>query len=265
MKKKLLAAGMVAALATTAVVGGTLAYFTDADAETNTFTIGNIDIDLEEDFVQESQLLPGKDVNKDAWIINEGTNDAWVWAEVLIPSALDDGDDNSPAAPGLGNSLHVNYLGKYAKEYAQNSNADGKFYNENLSQLWIMQYNADDVSYGYVGTETVNGVEYNKFIKFYTEKLAAGASTSSFLDNVYMDSKVTQCDNDDCTTERDHYVLADGATDYSGTWDIIVRAYGMQAEGFENTVDDNGNITEYGVIKAWKAYDGEEPAQKEAE
>ena len=48
MKKKLLAAGMVAALAATAVVGGTLAYFTDAEQKTNTMTIGNVEINIEE-------------------------------------------------------------------------------------------------------------------------------------------------------------------------------------------------------------------------
>ena len=46
MKKKILVLCLVVALAVTAVVGGTLAYFTDKDAETNTFTVGNVKIDL---------------------------------------------------------------------------------------------------------------------------------------------------------------------------------------------------------------------------
>ena len=46
MKKKILALCLVVALAVTAVVGGTLAYFTDTDKETNTFTVGNVDIEL---------------------------------------------------------------------------------------------------------------------------------------------------------------------------------------------------------------------------
>ena len=244
MKKKLMSLCLVVALAATAVVGGTLAYFTDNDAETNVFTVGNIDIDLEETFVQDSKLMPGLDVNKDAWITNTGDNDAWVWAEVLIPSALDDADDNSPAAPSLGNSLHVNYLGANAKEYAQNTDPNGKWYNEDMSGLWIMQHNKDNVSYGFVGTETVGTVEYNKFIKFYSEKLAPNASTSTFLDKVYMDSKVEQGSNN-------NLILADGTTSYDGTWQIIVRAYGMQTDGFESAVD------------AWKAYDGAYPAEKE--
>lgn len=48
MKKKILALAMAALMLIVAVVGGTLAYFTDADAATNTITIGNVDITLYE-------------------------------------------------------------------------------------------------------------------------------------------------------------------------------------------------------------------------
>jgi len=49
MKKKILTICLVVALLATAV-GGTLAYFTDTDAQKNTFTTGNVAIDLWEDF-----------------------------------------------------------------------------------------------------------------------------------------------------------------------------------------------------------------------
>ena len=245
MKKKIISLCLVVALGATAVIGGTLAYFTDTDAETNVFTYGNVSIDLKEDFVQESKLKPGMDVNKDAWIVNDGNEDAYVWAEILIPSALDDNDDNSPAAPGLGNSLHFNYPGMYAAEYAQNKDANAKWYNEDLSKLWYMQHNADDVSYGYMGTELVGDVTYNKFICLYKDVLKAGEATSYFMDKVYMDSKVTQAETDG------YLVLADGSTQYNGPWQIVVRAYGIQAEGFNS------------VVEAWKAFDGNEPAVKE--
>ena len=47
-RKKLVALIMVLALAFTTLVGGTLAYFTDSEQQTNEFTIGNIGIDLYE-------------------------------------------------------------------------------------------------------------------------------------------------------------------------------------------------------------------------
>ena len=49
MKKKIVALCLVLALALTAIGGATLAYFTDTEQKTNTFTIGNIDIVIEED------------------------------------------------------------------------------------------------------------------------------------------------------------------------------------------------------------------------
>lgn len=46
MKKKILALCLVIALAATAIIGGTLAYFTDTKDVTNTFTVGNVSIKL---------------------------------------------------------------------------------------------------------------------------------------------------------------------------------------------------------------------------
>ena len=49
MKKKILSLTLVVCLLAIAVVGGTLAYFTDyTDVTSNTFTVGNVDITLDE-------------------------------------------------------------------------------------------------------------------------------------------------------------------------------------------------------------------------
>lgn len=66
MKKKILALTLCVVMAAIAIVGGTLAYFTDTDKATNTFTAGNIDIDLTEpkwDAIGEKKLrtyIPAK-------------------------------------------------------------------------------------------------------------------------------------------------------------------------------------------------------------
>ena len=49
MKKKITAIFLCVALLATAIVGASLAYFTDTDNETNTFTVGNVKIDLIEE------------------------------------------------------------------------------------------------------------------------------------------------------------------------------------------------------------------------
>jgi len=52
-KKKLVSLCLVLALAITAAIGGTMAYFTDEEEVTNTFTVGNVDITLDEAIVDE--------------------------------------------------------------------------------------------------------------------------------------------------------------------------------------------------------------------
>ena len=46
MKKKILAMSLCVVMLAIAIVGGTLAYFTDTDSAKNTFTVGNVKIDL---------------------------------------------------------------------------------------------------------------------------------------------------------------------------------------------------------------------------
>ena len=48
MKKKILATVICISMLAIAIVGGTMAYFTDTHAQTNTFTAGNVGISLDE-------------------------------------------------------------------------------------------------------------------------------------------------------------------------------------------------------------------------
>ena len=90
MKKALLMVlSLVLVVALT--IGGTLAYLTDRDSKTNVFTVGDVRIELNEDFEQGSTLLPGKEVEKDVSITNTGKNDAYVWVKIAVPAALDNG------------------------------------------------------------------------------------------------------------------------------------------------------------------------------
>lgn len=85
MKKKILTLGLVAALSATAAIGGTLAYFTDDARATNTFTVGNVDIELVEPSWNESaakDLVPGQIVAKDPTVMNEGANACYVRVKV---------------------------------------------------------------------------------------------------------------------------------------------------------------------------------------
>ena len=88
MKKKIIAVCLIVALAATAVIGGTLAYFTDKDAKTNTFTVGNVDITLTEPGWTSTgsqdapEVYPGEPLAKDPTVTNDGANPCFVRIKV---------------------------------------------------------------------------------------------------------------------------------------------------------------------------------------
>lgn len=104
MKKKILALCLIVALIAIAATG-TLAYFTDRDEITNTFTAGNVDIDLSEQdpmdpskrvdvgadeaaLVSYGQLFPGMVITKDPTIDNVGSLEAYVAAKIHVSKAV---------------------------------------------------------------------------------------------------------------------------------------------------------------------------------
>lgn len=220
MKKKIVTLSLVAALAVTAI-GGTFAYFTDTDAQKNTFTTGNVAIDLWEDFGENSgieKLVPAtgsaqagtlkNGVDKEVYVDNTGSEDAYVRVHIAIPSILDNGDPSFNAGE---NVLHFNY--------AKDSIGDGK---------WDWTKSATDGKYdgdwNYYKT-TINGVGYNVYVVTYTDVLKNGETTLDAMEQVYLDSKVT---NEDIT--RIKAALGDN-------WYIYVVAEGCQTAGFDNAYD----------------------------
>ncbi len=88
--KKVKAAAIVGALVGCMAIGGILAYFTDGDTATNTFTVGKISLDLQEpdwDPEDGEDLTPGKEIEKNPQIYNDGDNEAFVFMEVVVPYA----------------------------------------------------------------------------------------------------------------------------------------------------------------------------------
>lgn len=84
-KKKTLIAG---ALALTMACSGMFAYLTDTDQATNTFTVGKIEIELQEpNWVPPTNITPNQEIQKDPQIKNTGINDAYVFLEVTVPYA----------------------------------------------------------------------------------------------------------------------------------------------------------------------------------
>lgn len=212
-KKQLLALGMVAALGTTAVVGGTLAYFTDKDAKTNTFTVGNVDIHIDEWMVDEEgdwvvyedQHLSPIDsskitTNKLVETVNDGSEDAYIRTFVTCPkdmyNILGLGFNS-----GAGSSIGTN-------------NDGGKMYN---------------VTWKDVGTFNINDEETSVFLCEVADKsaIAEGDSVLS-LTSVWLYSSLTneQVESFMLAAEKD----GDGNKTGLGFFNVEVVSQAIQAE-----------------------------------
>lgn len=213
MKKRkimLLAAclSMIAILA----VGGTLAYFMDTDVETNVFTIGNVEIDLKEEFTQNSKLMPGLDVQKKVTVANTGSEDAFVRVHIAVPSMLDSGSEDEPQYAAYNNTLHFNMSKDSLAEgqWSWNAASDGEN-NPGNGGAWNCYQ------------ETINGILYNVYVVTYETALASGAETATAaMEKVYLDTKVT---NEQVLEIKQ--VLGDD-------WKIYVVAEGGQTSTFED-------------------------------
>ena len=101
-KKQLLRTLMACGLVVSVAAGGTVAYLTDAETATNTFTVGKVKIDLEEpgypgnDSDEVKNIIPNQEIVKDPQIENTGNNDALVFIRVEIPQeTFTDEDDGT--------------------------------------------------------------------------------------------------------------------------------------------------------------------------
>ena len=244
MKKKITAIFLCVALLATAIVGASLAYFTDTDNKTNTFTVGNVKIDLIEkerdgnggtkDFTQGKKLYPivgsaqgEKDalgmptaknyVDKMVTIENTGSEKAYIRAYFAIPSALDDGYETFNA--GM-NVLHFNFGNKVENGVITST--------EGVEWIWT-----HDGKWNYYET-TIGGIKYNVYFADYYQAVDAGAATEQLVQGVYLD-KTFDIKDGKCYAFGEEVTLDDG-----WDWNNVscpVFAVACQAEGFDNAAD----------------------------
>lgn len=84
MKKKATIAVVALALVLCFAIGGTLAWLVDkSDAVVNTFTYGDINIDLSETTGNEYKMIPGNDITKDPKVTVEKDSEAcWLFVKI---------------------------------------------------------------------------------------------------------------------------------------------------------------------------------------
>ncbi len=219
-KRKLLSLALSLSMVAILAVGGTLAYFTDTDAKVNTFTVGNIDIELVENFGDNNpetpeELVPAtgsaqagtlkNGVTKEVSVKNTGSKEAYVRVHIAIPNILDDGAETFDASANL---LHFNY--------DKTSVGEGKW---DWSKTTGAAYEGDWNYY----EQTIDGVLYNVYVVTYESKLAAGTETpEKAMHQVYLESTATQED-----IEKANETLG-------ANWQILVLAEGTQTDGFDD-------------------------------
>ena len=254
MKKKITAIFLCVALVAIAIAGASLAYFTDTKSETNTFTVGNVKIDLIEqqtnegkleDYVDGKVLVPGTSsdgnaVSKIVTVKNTGHNAAWVWVDIKVPTVLVS-TDIQKASKETFNALHWNSYGYFTTEYHATMPADGSPLKDGVLDESGKPTTAGmvDVENGlwhdfeYVGIEE----DYTVFRAKMEKTLAPGAISLPCLRQAYMDWRLIANDDGSYTfpkTETKAYTYAGAEIPANTKWEIIVNAYAIQADGIAN-------------------------------
>ena len=228
MKKKILALCLVVALAVTAVVGGSLAYFTDTDEAENTFTTGKVDITLNETFSEnDAKLLPGKDIAK---IVNVTNNeeDAYVRLHIAFPADTIYYGEND-GVQEYNNLVHFNqkYASLAAGEWNWTPTKDGVGGN-------YPGYPGNGTNYN-TYTTTIGGVEYRVFVVTYMTKLAKGDMTKTdAMFNVYLDKYADTTDGVNYTAPANVDYRTAQMSSNLNNYKILIVAEGCQAEGFND-------------------------------
>ena len=256
MKKKLLVLSLCVALAAIAIAGASLAYFTDTKSVTNTFTVGNVKIDL-----LESSLH-----RENAGIANDETSDSELWSDVakegtgntskykagdtfytdaqIEANAAEYKCDNVQLIPGR--SYHKM---PYVKNVGNNdayirirvmipADLDTAVLNSSMYTTTALDKKEFTMVYDNSGKVERKGIKYNVYTFTRVDPLAPGEMTYwNVWGTIHMDTTVTSAQSEALFGENGPYP--------GGVFPVLVEADAIQAEGFAN------------AAAAWTAFDAQ--------
>ena len=211
MKKRFIAILLCVTLVALAAIGASFAYLTSSDSATNTFTVGNVKINLIEqerkldadgnkttelrDFDNGHKLYPiigsaqgEKDalgmplaknyVDKMVTVQNTGSEKAYIRAYFAIPSALDNGYETFNAGMNI---LHFNFGNKVVNGVITST--------EGVEWKWT-----HGGKWNYFET-TIDGIAYNVDYADYYKALDPKATTEQLVQGVYLDMTFNMTEN----------------------------------------------------------------------
>lgn len=244
MKKKILSIALVVAMVAV-IAAGSLAYFTDKDAAKNTFTVGNVHINL----------LESKLHRENAGIANGATSDSELWSDVAKDGTgntnkykagdtfYTDAQIEADAAQYTCNDVKLNPGQSYHKmPYVKNTGANDAYIRIrvmipadldtavlNSSMYTSTAMNSGEFTMAYDDTAAVvrDGIKYNVYTFTRTEALAPNEMTYwNVWGTIHMDA--------DVTNEEIEGLFGEGKAYADGTFPVLVEADAIQADGFAN-------------------------------
>ena len=236
---------MGASLALVGVLGlgaaGTLAYLTDAETTTNTFTIGDVSIDVEEphypgnDSDKVKDLVSNEKVDKDPLVENTGKNEAIVFSTVDIPMGqvvmFKDKAADINAAPynqelftmikadgtydfsQQADNGEASQAGKGGREFVKRA-SNVPNHNEKWSLLKTVYVSADGRTSDADATVTADNAAAMRYVYGYNEVIGKGDKTDPIFNQVMLNN------------------IVEGYVD-STAQDIVITSYAIQAANLE--------------------------------
>ena len=172
--KKMLVIVLALALLCTLAIGTTLSYFTDDDFNTNTMTVGNVEIEQHEVFVANSSLLPYNGDPTKAEAESDITFDPAKNAVVKTVTVENTGSE----------AAYIRTLFAFEGVKVENSNTyiDPVAHAEGTAPIIHVDHNDDKVgTWAYMGSVKIDAVDY--FVYSFTYKAAVPAPVAGAQDN----------------------------------------------------------------------------------
>ena len=243
MKKKLTAIFLCVALAAIAIVGASLAYFTDTKSATNTFTVGNVKIDLLESSLhrENAGIANGTTSTSELWsdVDKEGSGntskykagDTFYTDAQIEANAAEYKCENVQLIPGR--SYHKM---PYVKNTGKNdayirirvmipADLDTAVLNSSMYTSTAMDKGEFTMAVDQTGTVERGNLKYNVYTFTRIDPLAPGEMTYwNVWGTIHMDTTVTTAQSEALFGENGSYP--------DGVFPVLVEADAIQAEGF---------------------------------
>ena len=232
MKKKITAIFLCVALLAIAIVGASLAYFTDTKTATNTFTVGNVKI----------KLLESSLHRENAGVANGATSDSELWSDVVKEGSGNTSKIEANAAEYTcenvqlipGRSYHKM---PYVKNVGNNdayirirvmipADLDTAVLNSSMYTSSAMDKEFT-MAMDQTGTVVREGRNYNVYTFTRIDSLAPGEMTYwNVWGTIHMDTTVTSAQSEELFGANGPYP--------NGVFPVLVEADAIQSEGFTN-------------------------------